>query len=395
MKHLLIQGDARRIPLADGSVHCVITSPPYWGLRTYGVDRQIGLEPTPDLFVAELVAVFREVWRVLRDDGTCWLNLGDTYSQDTKWGGSSSNKNEPKVGYPRPSERGQSGLKPKDLCGIPWRVALALQADGWYLRSDIIWSKPNPMPESVADRPTKAHEYLFLLTKSERYFYDADAIRKADKGRPSGNDFKNRQGSAAFQDRSGGIGGEQWEPGRGANSRSVWTISTQPFPGAHFATFPRKLIEPCIKAGTSEKGCCPACGAPWVRMVEKDRVATRPGNNSKVHGAVSVHPESPYHDHNGMICGNRDPQRHCTVTRTAGWKPSCDCPAADPVPATVFDPFNGAGTTPLVAVGLGRNGIGTDLSRDYLAMSRRRIERPHATIRAGKDEPLPLFSDGG
>ena len=189
---MIIQADARNIPLRDGCVQTVVTSPPYWGLRDYGVSGQIGLEPTPEDYVATMVAVFREVRRVLRDDGTVWLNLGDSYAVRRYWRRSEAVR---QIGSrrriaarisTRQAFRAEwrrhevlAGLKPKDLCGIPWRVAFALQADGWYLRSDIIWAKPNPMPESVTDRPTRSHEYIFLLSKSERYFYDADAIREA------------------------------------------------------------------------------------------------------------------------------------------------------------------------------------------------------------------------
>ena len=179
MSARILQGDCREIlkTISDQSVNCCVTSPPYFGLRDYGVAGQIGLEQTPQEFVDQMVAVFREVRRVLRDDGTLWLNLGDSYANDAKWGGSSGEKNAYcTTGGEGFRSRRSTGLKPKDLIGIPWRVAFALQADGWYLRQDIIWHKPNPMPESVTDRCTKAHEYVFLLTKSARYYYDADAI---------------------------------------------------------------------------------------------------------------------------------------------------------------------------------------------------------------------------
>lgn len=382
MSYLLLQGDARRIPLADQSVHCVVTSPPYFGLRDYGAEGQIGLESTPDAFVATMVGVFREVWRVLRNDGTLWLNLGDSYNAYNGGAGPSSSLSRGAQTTERPAlESGYGlkvkGLKPKDLIGIPWRVALALQADGWTLRSDIVWSKPNPMPESVSDRPTKSHEYIFLLTKSDRYFYDADAIRETDGGKPSGNDFKNRMGAASYrpEGKGGGIGSDNWFPGGGRNKRSVWNVSVNGFAGAHFATFPTKLIEPCVKAGTSHKGCCPACGSPWRRVTEKDRVATRSGATSKVY----ADPEnSPYEQHSGTIVGNRDPFRHCTTTKTVGWEPGCQCDRGDPVPCVVLDPFNGAATTGVVSLAEGRRYVGIDLNPDYLAISRRRLARPHA-----------------
>jgi DNA modification methylase len=235
--------------VADQSVQCCVTSPPYFGLRDYGHAGQMGLEQTPEAYVAELVGLFREVRRVLKDDGTVWLNLGDSYASNPASGGPGKqweNNNK----YKRPS-----GLKPKDLIGIPWRVAFALQADGWYLRQDIIWHKPNPMPESVRDRCTKAHEYLFLLSKSERYFWDAEAMQEAsvqpaskhNKGGAIGT--RGVQGyanaSGAQRDNSGGSGTNGQR-----NRRSVWTIPTRPYRGAHFATFPPELVEPCILAGS-------------------------------------------------------------------------------------------------------------------------------------------------
>jgi DNA modification methylase len=328
---LLLNANAVRIPLADESVSCVVTSPPYWNLRDYGtakwkggssecdhkepgghgktaifgntlkdvsrkqyrgvcgkcgairIDNQLGLEPTLDQFISNMVAVFREVWRVLHPRGTLWLNLGDSYASSTfsgRPGGKGAGITGDKAHHdiPRPPITGN--FKPKDLCGIPWRVAFALQADGWYLRSDIIWHKPNPMPESVTDRPTKAHEYLFLLTKQKRYFYDADAVREgynpgsvgryrysldgtAPTSRQPGMDLSRRKREASVRDPNPA----------GRNRRSVWTIPTAPYKGAHFATFPEKLVEPCIKAGSSEHGICPApgCGAPWRRLTEKTR----------------------------------------------------------------------------------------------------------------------------
>ena len=320
---VILQGDCCDIlPTLDaGSVQCCITSPPYWGLRDYGtaqweggdegcdhkhdtqhqkqgatsqrhgrsnvdeqrnenhrntcpkcgarrIDSQLGLEATPDEYVARMVAVFREVRRVLRDDGTLWLNLGDSYTS----GGRSSYDKAPRR-RPDDEERhplaGQSraqvpdGLKPKDLCGIPWRVAFALQADGWYLRSDIIWAKPNPMPESCTDRPTKAHEYLFLLTKRPRYFYDADAVREtSDEPERAGKleiIIHHRKPIKRFSTSDENTTMRQ-DVVRSVmrtttrNRRSVWTVPTQPYREAHFATFPEKLIEPCILAGCPEGG---------------------------------------------------------------------------------------------------------------------------------------------
>lgn len=233
--------------LPERSVHTCVTSPPYFGLRDYGHDGQIGAEPTPAEFVDALVCVFREVRRVLRDDGTVWLNLGDSYSN----GGRTWRADDKKHGGRAMETRPDDGMKPKDLIGIPWRVAFALQADGWYLRQDVIWAKPNPMPESVRDRCTKAHEYVFLLSKSPRYYFDHDAIKEPAKKGASGSSFHlgktatHQQGRSSTKDR---VDTEK------RNRRSVWTVTTRPYKGAHFATFPPDLIQPCVVAGCPEGG---------------------------------------------------------------------------------------------------------------------------------------------
>lgn len=255
---------------------------------------------------------------------------------------------------------------------------MALQADGWYLRQDIIWHKPNPMPESVTDRCTKSHEYMFLLTKSARYYFDAIAIQEPVSGTANsrGNGInpkakKNSTGVKQNESFSGAINGMVSD----RNKRTVWTVSTKSYSGAHFATFPPDLIEPCILAGTSEHGCCPQCGAPWKRVLEKERVATRPGNQTKV-GRVSDDPGSPYEQHSGMIVGNRDPQRHCTTTKTVGWEPMCKCGAAlQPVPCTVLDPFNGSGTTGEVARKNGCFYIGCELNPEYVELTKKRLKQ--------------------
>jgi DNA modification methylase len=273
-------GDCREVlaSLSADSVDCVVTSPPYWGLRDYGNDGQLGLERTPEEYVANMVAVFAEVRRVLKPSGTCWLNLGDSYAANWRGGGpdTASDKqlsNRGTVDFMGRSPA--SGLKPKDLVGIPWRVAFALQADGWYLRSDIIWSKPNPMPESVTDRPTKSHEYLFLLTKSAKYFFDADAVREAQVV-SSQDEAEKRAGRYGrgydkWEDRAGfrGNGGAPSFNPAGRNIRSVWNIATRPYPGAHFAVFPPELPERCIKAGSPEHGLIldPFAGSGTVGMV--------------------------------------------------------------------------------------------------------------------------------
>lgn len=313
------EGDALAVlrTMESDSVDCVVTSPPYWGLRDYGVEGQMGMEPTPDAFLTGMVQVFREVRRVLKPTGTCWVNMGDSYAGARRGGhpSNTSTLNGSASVAPRTASRRRDdapvprsdirvpGLKPKDLVGMPWRLALALQADGWWLRRDIIWHKPNPMPESVTDRPTTAHEYLFLLTKGERYHYEADAIREplSEATLKRVQPHRAQPGKA---DRAGEVPRagqpkntlrlDQAAPESGRNARSVWTVATVPFPESHFATFPLKLVEPCILAGS-------------------------PG-------------------------GGR-----------------------------VMDPFAGSGTTGCAALLHGRSFIGIELNAEYAAMARRRI----------------------
>jgi DNA modification methylase len=399
MRYLILQGDAltRLRGLESESVHCVVTSPPYWGLRDYGVEGQIGLESTPEKFVLKLVEVFREVRRVLRSDGTAWVNLGDTYfgswgnygGQNRGHGTQREIVNRSAVPNPAydgledfrpPSVNPHRILKPKDLAGIPWRFASAMQADGWWLRSDVIWSKPNPMPESVTDRPTKSHEYVFLLAKSDRYFYDAEAIKETAIGGTPGN--TTHKGQTAFENGNPYMrtkaGLTEMVAFARHNKRSVWTIAVEAFPDAHFATFPTKLVEPCILAGTSEHGCCAQCGAPWTRIVRRS-VDFQSGS-----GRAGNVPEGKYSGSIQAESGDYDIRLGPVVTTsTIGWQPGCSC-AAEIAPCTVLDPFNGAGTTGLVALRLGRNYIGIELNPEYVAMSERRIR-----------EDAPLFRQGG
>jgi len=300
----IYRGDCREVlkGLPDGSIHCCVTSPPYWGLRDYGHDGQIGLEQTPEAYVAEMVAVFREVRRILRDDGTLWLNLGDSYATGSGGNVTSSAKQQSNRGTdiaPRKPYR-DGVIKPKDLVGIPWRVAFALQADGWYLRQDIIWHKPNPMPESVTDRCTKSHEYIFLLAKSERYYYDNEAIKEDASGRACGNKAGGKSGSPQDGLEIRNFSAVSDKKYHTRNRRSVWTIPTKPYKGAHFATFPPKLIEPCILAG------CPAGGTvldPFGGSGTTGMVAS--GNGRR---AVLVELNSNYvemiNDRCGLFCSN-------------------------------------------------------------------------------------------
>ena len=341
----ILVGDAveRLKELPDQCFHTCITSPPYWNLRDYGISGQIGLEESPEKYVERLVAVFREVHRVLRDDGTVWLNLGDSYCstapgtmgdplrQEGILAGVSDNCAQSRRKL-RPET--PAGLKPKDLVGIPWRVAFALQEDGWYLRSDIIWQKANPMPESVTDRPTKSHEYVFLLSKNDRYFYDSDAIKEKSSGQPGGGFSRDY---AEAQPAHGAMKLERPADTGFRNKRSVWTIAVEPFSEAHFAVFPQALVGPCLLSGTSEGGACVACGSPLERVIEEERAT--------------------------------------------GWKRTCDCKDSSTEPCVVLDPFMGSGTTALVALKAGRNFIGIELNPEYIKIAEQRIAQEMAQMK--------------
>jgi DNA modification methylase len=374
------------------------------------VDMQLGLEPTPDEYVANMVKVFQEVKRVLRDDGTLWLNLGDSYAgTNNGYAGDHCPSNAKSLsrgmGQRTMSQRNTvvGGLKPKDLCGIPWRVAFALQADGWWLRSDIIWSKPNPMPESVTDRPTKAHEYLFLLSKRPTYFYDADAVKEeAEYGR---RDWGGADQHAAYmrsrdnlEERGDRKTPESYtkggDPSTGRNRRTVWEIPTAPYSGAHFATFPPALVEPCVLAGTSPQVCA-VCGAPWERAVEKGQTMWEqrksdgaPMRAGDVSGGISLGRAEP--NFNGKKHSEWKAAHPDTHT---GWRPTCRDwlrPDEAPiVPATVLDPFCGSGTVGQVARLHGRRFVGLDINGVYL----RELALPRAegTQTAASMATLPLF----
>jgi len=457
MNYKLILGDCleklRELP--DSSVQCITTSPPYFGLRNYltgewvggdsgcsheitkGIvtekykvcqcgamfeDNQIGLENTPEVYIAKLVEVFHEARRVLKDDGTLWLNLGDSYwggkgqsgsrgaefQDERNLNGESLNRGYQTMGgakLTKPTDGRHETIKPKDLMMIPARVAIALQADGWWLRSEIIWNKPNPMPESVTDRPTKSHEMIYLLTKSARYFYDNEAVREGLKE----NSIKRNQTSWNGNEQRGYINGgnqnhmskylgsEAAKEATSRNRRSVWTVdnglaeflafaklqgidlsevirlyaptneladvfdvATKPFKESHFATFPPKLIEPCILAGTSEAGECPRCGKAWVRVVDV-RIST---------GGQSIGYTKNCTMRNDGDRGGYFIDRQST---TIGFAPQCQCPTHEPVPQTVLDPFNGAGTSGVVALRHGRNYIGIELNPEYIKIAEQRL----------------------
>lgn len=558
-----VVAELRSIP--DCSVQCVVTSPPYWALRDYGVEGQLGLEKTPEEYVANMVAVFREVRRVLRDDGTLWLNLGSSYAGGGNGGGGSfaterpgwsvfgdrrpsrsrhdapacgtdgtalpdsqaadrvcpdcggerqaetcsrrgrnartdrsasqaeqptsqairdtgpvdcvqaspdallpgvpqsttSQSSEqlsdacgpeatvsvcqPKMPTTSPVSRpyadtkactcgtspklpplvvrtqgkesffsacdrsdckgvGTCGLcwcslaipslnfKPKDLVSIPQLVAFALQADGWYLRSEIIWHKKSPMPESVRDRPTKSHEQIFLLSKKPRYFYDIVGSQEFGAVSVPGNkdagkyrDLKTSKGDYRLKRNLHQVGSVAKR-----NMRSVWSLASYPLKAAHFAAYPPELVRRCLLAGVSENGCCAECRKPYERIVEKVRVKTRPGTNAKQHFGSNWQSGTGSHDtlkHNASdsethpkqsdIVPNRDQYRHVTETKTTGWKSTCKCETFDAVPCTVLDPFHGAGTTWKVCERLGLHYIGIDINPEYLKLS---IERGPVTF---------------
>jgi DNA modification methylase len=355
-------GDALHVlrALPSESIHCCVTSPPYWGLRDYEAPGQIGIEESPDDFVARVVEVFGEVRRVLHPTGTLWLVIGDTYAADRPMQVPST-KGGKKIGSAQGtsgSMKVPEGLKPKDLIGIPWRVAFALQAAGWWLRTEIVWSKPNGLPDAVKDRPTRSHEYVFLMSKQASYFYDVDAIREPTAA----------QGKAA--NKAAGERSNAVVDGR--NARTVWNIAVTPFAGDHVAVFPPALPDRCIRAGTSEAGCCPSCGAPWQRVVELGQLLPAGKRSGKLHGASYT---DRYKRDRGRGAARDAGTGYGRYERhQRGFAPTCDCDAGDPVPCLVLDPFAGSGTTLAVAKGLGRDYVGVELNPKYRKMIDGRIK---------------------
>jgi DNA modification methylase len=395
----ILHGDVieRLRGLPDSSVHCVVTSPPYWGLRSYLPDthaeksKEIGCEPTLAAHLDVMVnEVFAEVRRVLRPDGTCWVNYGDCYATSPNGRRADEVKRlgtDDRTFRDKPFSTIQGVMKPKDLCMVPNRFAIAMQDAGWWVRSEIIWHKPNPMPESITDRPATAHEKVFLFSKSERYFYDAVAVRtdaaptskarwqqdidnQVGSQRANGGDRADRPMKAVrglTPRHEGHINHTRLDAtDRGsANLKNVWSIATKPFKEAHFATFPPDLARPCILAGTSEKGCCPNCGAQWRRITEK---SFHPHADVSADAALRTKEQL---DESSRWSGS---QRGSVSHATVGWEPSCPCPRQSPVPAIILDPFGGAGTTGLVCAELQRDAVLIELNEQSIAIARRRIE---------------------
>jgi len=457
----IVKADGRKIPLGDESVQCVVTSPPYWGLRKYAgkqelvwggqedcghewssngrrpphpdrstgdhdrkgsgifVDRiergsqaakhsrgeavefgntcfqcgawrgAYGLEATVEMYVQHTVEILREIRRVLRSDGVVFWNIGDSYAT-----GPAGNK-KPSTGFQstttfqetrlptcNPTFKRGKYLKPKDLCLIPFRVALAAQADGWWMRSDIIWAKPNPMPESVTDRPTRSHEYIFLLTKSARYYWDAEAVKEphADSSIERAKNLANprTRSKGASVEEEGDVKSLQWKPEQvilsagGRNLRSVWTFATEPYPEAHFATFPEELPKRCILAATSAKGACVKCGTPWEREVENGLTA-HDGKTSSAYGDGSTAKRLALLRQAARERGGE----YVNESKTLGWRSGCKCGTEEVVPCLVLDPFAGSGTVGKVAIELGRRAILCDLAYQDLASKRTAaIQRP-------------------
>lgn len=372
-------GSLRDLP--DRCAHVCVTSIPYWNLRSYLPDDhplkpyEIGLERTPEEYLEKIVACFREVRRVLRDDGTLWVNVGDTYNSQPSWGrGRSGLDGRPQsavtdVPHGRRDSvgrraRGSSGLKPKDLVGVPWMVAFALRGDGWYLRRDHVWHKPNAMPESVFDRCATDHEYVFQFSKRARYYFDAEAIREPTlSDAPSGNGFV-RPESVGHSGRGSRANPARWQPTEKRNRRSVWSINTEPYPGEHFATWPTKLVEIPIRAGTSERGCCSTCGAPWRRLTTVGY--ENPGNRTS-NGPRSIECRHIAGGTAGYAV------RKIKIVETTGWAPGCACGTDEPIPSLVLDLFNGSGRSGVAAMRLGRRYVGLDLDPDSIEQSRAQI----------------------
>ena len=335
----------------------------------------LGQETTPEQFIQHLVEIFREVKRVLRDDGTLWVVIGDSYAGSGKgaWNRSDLQKETHVPGvHGRRTVKGQSGCKPKDLIGIPWMLAFALRADDWYLRQDIIYSKLNPMPSSVTDRCVTSHEYVFLLSKSKDYYFDhyaiqEDAVTAGKNVKLGKKSFSKEQAAGANIPASGNALSETYDVKAMRNKRSVWPLTSKPFKGSHFATFPETLIEPMILAGTSTHGCCNECGMPYERQVEKtvENLSNAAIAGTEIEG--KGHPSDQVREDHDIRNGP------VQSVRTTGWKKSCTCTSGAVRPCTVLDPFSGAATTGMVALRNGRDYIGLEQNSDYQSIADKRL----------------------
>lgn len=414
--------------------HCICTSPPYWLLRDYGTKPvkwpevsyspmpgmplitipphacELGQEPTLEMFIGHLVYCFRMLKPTLREDGTLWVNLGDGYSSGGRkdYDSASVSKNGVAQHSAKVIRHTPAALKPKDRLGVPWRFAFAMQADGWYWRDEVIWSKKSPMPSSVTDRTTTSHEIVLVFSKQKRYFYDQHAIMEpttggahsrgkgtTPKSDTAGKTSKNRvKNNNDFMSKTTGLTLTR-------NPRSVWHLSSEPTKEKHYACWPTKLVAKMIKAGSSVYGCCATCGAPIVKILKRNRVATRPGLKTKVpagwdtrpgpHTSIGLHTHqgreenkkagldanSPYQGHAGTIVGNRDPLRHTTVVEEVGQKPSCEC-AVEIVKCRVLDPFGGMATTGITADRLERDAVCIELSSEYADLAEKKVKRVRA-----------------
>lgn len=426
----MMTGDAedRLRDLADCSVHAIITSPPYYGLRNYSESAQIGHEDTPKAYVERLVAVFREARRALRDDGSLWVVIGDCYAANRSYQVSDSKYTAHDFAGSN-AMRVPNRMKPKDLIGIPWMLAFALRDDGWYLREEIIWQKLSCMPESTKDRCTRQHETIFHLTKRQIYYHDWFAIAEPAAGMNE-HDLTGQSYDAPGQATQTGSR-EKEAASTIKNARSVWTINPEPFDSqmctacgtyyrgtdykrlvkdeknrrtctcgandawlSHFATYPSRLVSRILRCSTPDGGCCPHCETPLARIVEKGE----PDEDWKRASGADASGGYAGASRDGAADGGAQDASATkarilagmTTKRTAGWKRTCGCPDGEPIPAVVLDPFSGAVTTLLSAARMGRHGIGIDLKRKYHIMSERRLRDPLAKCLDGDGSRLPF-----
>lgn len=403
MSASIIVGDAltvlRRLP--DALFHCAVTSPPYWGLRDYGVQGQIGMETSLEAHLEVLRQVFAEVRRVLRPEGTCWINYGDCYATqkngrsaaDTKANGADDRTHRDK---PFSTIEG-SGLRSGNLCLIPERLALLLQADGWFVRSRIVWGKANTKPDSSGRfRPSYNHEMIWMLSKQSNCYYDSVAVRQATAATTKARlaqDVENQTGSFRQPGKTNGafkaVGDSDTRLLRAYEEApaEVWRMATASFREAHTATFPPELVERCLRAGTSEYGVCASCGAPWNRHVAKTFLPQ--ADVSAERGVRGADGQKPL-DASSRLTGTR---RGTTAVETLGWGPSCECSAGIAAPAIVLDPFIGSGTTALVARTLGRKCVGIELNSEYAEIARQRIGGPVTVHQYGPAAPAAQTGD--